>query len=57
VLAFFNPAMIEKQREKAKDPLLLSTLKNPAKDFSILVIRLSVSLANEIGVYHESEYV
>ncbi len=30
VPAFFNPAMIEKQREKAKDLLLLSTLTTSA---------------------------
>jgi hypothetical protein len=37
-------AMIEKQKGKAKDPLLLSTLNSPAKDyFSILVMKLIVS--------------
>jgi hypothetical protein len=48
VPTFFNPAMIEKQRRKAKDRLLFSTLKSPAQDcLSILVIRVNVSLANK----------
>ncbi|MDQ3564495.1 MAG: hypothetical protein M3436_10250 [Pseudomonadota bacterium] len=44
VTAFFNPATIEKQKGKAKDALLLSTLNSPSKDyFSILVMKLIVS--------------
>ncbi len=44
VPAFFNPAMIEKQKGKAKGSLLLSTLNSPAKDhFSILIMTLIVS--------------
>jgi len=41
---FFNPATIEKQKGDAKDPLLLSTLNSPSKDyFSILAMKLIVS--------------
>jgi hypothetical protein len=39
VPAFFDRATIEKQKEKAKDLLLLSTLKSPATDLlSILIL-------------------
>ncbi len=44
VPAFFNPAMIEKQKGTTEDLLLLSTLNSPSKDyFSILVMKLIVS--------------
>jgi hypothetical protein len=40
VPAFFNPATIKKQKGKAEDLILLSTLNSPAKDyFSILVMK------------------
>lgn len=49
VTAFFNPAMIEKQKGEAEDLLLLSTLNSPATDLLRIPIfyRSTVNKVND----------